>query len=438
MIRSDSCSHIIEGSLEIVSTHEPRGNFHCVLDFDKLSFFKSEESRELVAFYQLTPMTKILTPEGGPIFQLVFGDNDVLSLQAPDNSSALSWTMALRSRNLSALSIDSFTMLGMIGNGCYGKVYLARKNDTQKTYAIKVIPKNHLVECDKLQTVIRERHILAQMSHPFIVSLFYAFQSRTNFYLCLEYIPGGELFTYMRRKGHIPLEEAKFYIAEIALALHHLHTLGIVYRDLKPENVMLGSDGHIKLTDFGLAKELATDSTSTFCGTHEYLAPEIIKHQPYGRDVDWWTLGIFFYEMLFKRTPFSSITQFKLYQKILNKNPVIPDYPNTDVVSLIIGLLQKDPKKRYHFQDIIHHPLFADINFDELLEKKITPPFIPTVKDFTADMVKLVPETSNPPEDFTNTNDDSVIVNNFTYDGDNVFQCTPDFCEPPDVVVELS
>lgn len=271
----------------------------------------------------------------------------------------------------------------MIGRGFYGKVTLAQKIDTGELFAIKSIHKRRLVQSNRIHTVLTERNVLAQASHPFIVTLYYAFQNQSKFYLCLEYVSGGELFFRMQQNTQgLPIDDVKLYAAEIALALRHLHSLGIIYRDLKPENVLLDSKGHVKLTDFGLSKDLHSDQlTSTFCGTNEYLAPEIVSHIAYGFQIDWWTLGILIYEMMFGKTPFKSTNKAQLFKRILQADIHFPTNVDPDAEDLILGLLNKDSSKRFGFEQMRHHCFFSGYNFDDILNKKIKPHFIPTEKD---------------------------------------------------------
>ena len=214
--------------------------------------------------------------------------------------------------------MDNFKILSVIGRGYYGKVMLVQEIKSPKNfYAIKSIRKTTLKESNSIHTIVAERNVLAKCKHPFIVSLKFAFQTPSKFYFGLEYAPGGELFYHMQHRGLLPLEEVRLYVAEIALAFDFLHKNNIIYRDLKPENVLLDADGYVKLTDFGLAKDLSSiNQTSTFCGTTEYLAPEIIRHMEYSFSVDWWTLGILAFELLFGRTPFANQNRIKMFQNI--------------------------------------------------------------------------------------------------------------------------
>ena len=312
------------------------------------------------------------------------GEQDNIFI-ADDPEAAMSWVIALRAatfENKVPLTMDSFDILSTLGRGSYGKVMLVQKKSDQKLFAIKSIRKSILVQSHKVHTVFNERNILVKAKHPFIVELLSAFQTEAKFYLVLEYVPGGELFTYVKKKRTLPVVEARLYIAEIGMALEYLHKLGIVYRDLKTENILLGQDGHVKLTDFGLSKDLSfMEVTTSFCGTNEYLAPEIIRREQYSFMVDWWTLGILTYEILFGVTPFSNVNRARMFQAITLSEPRFPPGADPNAVDFISRLLDKNPKKRAKFSDLQSHPFWDGMDFQDVLEKKIQPVYIPVIKD---------------------------------------------------------
>lgn len=229
------------------------------------------------------------------------------------NTSLLSQQMTLVSPSASVNNNNStlhkvgksdFQLLKVIGKGAYGKVFLVRKIhgiDKNQYYAMKVLKKAHIVLHQKdTEHTQNERSILEEVRHPFLVRLFYAFQTDSKLYLILDYAPGGELFMYLEKEKMLMEDVAQFYMAELVLALEHLHKLGIIYRDLKPENVLLDQEGHVKLTDFGLSKVALNEDqrANTVCGTVEYMAPEILANLPYGKMVDWWSLGALSYDMM--------------------------------------------------------------------------------------------------------------------------------------------
>jgi serine/threonine protein kinase len=213
----------------------------------------------------------------------------------------------------------------------------------------------------------------------------FAFQSATKFYLGLEYIPGGELQMLKRKQGLFPVSQVRLYIAELALALNHLHSIGIVYRDLKPENILIAADGHLKLTDFGLAKDLSRlRLTGSFCGTADFMAPEIIEKQEYGFSVDWWALGVLTYELLFGETPFHDENRARLFTKISCHEPAFHPDAQPESIDFIKKLLMKNPAHRATFQGLVNHSFWNGLNFDDVLARRITPEFIPTITDLRA------------------------------------------------------
>lgn len=307
-------------------------------------------------------------------------------LTTKDNENLIRWVIALRSATFynPDFSMASFEIISVLGRGFFGKVMLVKSKETGELLAIKTVHKVRLIQSMKVQTILAERSILGKVKHPFIVDLRFAFQSSTKFYLGLEYVPGGELYRLLAQKERLDISQVRIYVAELALALGHLHSMGIVYRDLKPENVLIAADGHIKLADFGLAKNItSTMLTKSFCGTAEYMAPEIVNQQMYGMAVDWWALGILTYLMLFGNTPFHDENRSVMFQRIINEAPSFPDGADPAAVSLIEGLLVKQPGMRRGLKEMKKHEFFADVDFDDVLAKKFTPEFIPEIEDPT-------------------------------------------------------
>ncbi|XP_051515334.1 serine/threonine-protein kinase Sgk1-like isoform X2 [Myxocyprinus asiaticus] len=281
---------------------------------------------------------------------------------------------------------SDFDFLKVIGKGSFGKVLLARHRNDEQSYAVKVLQKKAILKKKEEKHIMSERNVLLKnVKHPFLVGLHYSFQTADKLYFVLDYINGGELFYHLQRERCFLEPRARFYAAEIASALGYLHSLNIVYRDLKPENILLDSQGHIILTDFGLCKENIepNGTTSTFCGTPEYLAPEVLHKQPYDRTVDWWCLGAVLYEMLYGLPPFYSRNTAEMYDNILNKPLQLKPNISNAARHLLEGLLQKDRTKRLGFTDdfneIKNHMFFSPINWDDLNAKKLTPPFNPNV-----------------------------------------------------------
>uniref|UniRef100_A0A672SVE3 Serum/glucocorticoid regulated kinase family member 3 n=1 Tax=Sinocyclocheilus grahami TaxID=75366 RepID=A0A672SVE3_SINGR len=267
------------------------------------------------------------------------------------------------------------------------KVLLAKRKRNGKCYAIKVLQKKVILNRREQKHIMAERNVLLKnVKHPFLVGLHYSFQTTDKLYFVLDFVNGGELFFHLQKERTFPEPRAKFYIAEMASALGYLHSLTIVYRDLKPENILLDSQGHIVLTDFGLCKEgiSQADTTTTFCGTPEYLAPEVLRKQPYDNTVDWWCLGSVLYEMLYGLPPFYSRDTHEMYDNILHKELVMRPGASTAAWFILQALLEKDHTRRLGYRDdfneVKEHEFFSTINWDDLEQKKLPPPFNPSVE----------------------------------------------------------
>jgi len=290
---------------------------------------------------------------------------------------------------------DDFELMTVIGKGSFGKVMQVKKKDNGKIYAMKVLRKEAIIARKQVAHTKAEKSILQKIQHPFIVRLHYAFQTKDKLYMILDFINGGELFFHLKKEGRFTEARVKFYAAQITCAISHLHSLGIVYRDLKPENILLDSNGNVTITDFGLSKEIKQDEgTHTFCGTPEYLAPEVLKGQGHGMAVDWWSLGTLIYEMLTGLPPFYSQNINIMYQKILNGELRFPSYVSPDAQSLLEGLLTRDVERRLGSgpdgsNNVKKHPFFKDIDFDKMERKELEAPFKPRVKDADKDTSQI-------------------------------------------------
>jgi len=259
-----------------------------------------------------------------------------------------------------------------------------KKKDTGKIYAMKVLDKKHILEHNEVEHTLAEKHILQRLHHPFLVNLNFSFQTEDKLYFILDYVNGGELFYHLQKEKKFAEERVKFYAAEILLALEHLHVNGIIYRDLKPENILLTNEGHICLTDFGLCKEgieKEDDRTGTFCGTPEYLAPEVLKGKGYGKAVDWWSFGSLVYEMLSGLPPFYSQDVQEMYRKIMTDRLKFPTGMSEESKSLLDGLLQRDINDRLKDPSLIkQHAFFKGIDWNMLYDKRLKAPYVPDVK----------------------------------------------------------
>ncbi|TPX40195.1 hypothetical protein SeLEV6574_g06740 [Synchytrium endobioticum] len=283
------------------------------------------------------------------------------------------------------VGLADFELLSVIGQGAYGKVYLVRLRDTGRVFAMKVLKKASIVVHSKMhEHTQNERTILEEVQHcPFIVNLHYAFQTADKLYLVLQYACGGELFTHLGIEGMFSEEQASFYIAELVLALDHLHQLGIIYRDLKPENCLLDAEGHILLTDFGLSK--TSLEAKTICGTVEFMPPEIILEQSYDKSVDFWALGIMTFNLLTGAGPFRSSNPKKLNERIIKAKFECPKYMSSYAKDFCIRLLKKSPAARLGagrngIEDIKKHGFFRKIDWKALTNKEVAPPIVPKVE----------------------------------------------------------
>ncbi|KAI9197352.1 kinase-like domain-containing protein [Polychytrium aggregatum] len=279
------------------------------------------------------------------------------------------------------IGINDLIIDRTLGTGSFGRVHLVRLKATGKFYAMKVLKKTEIVKMKQVEHTVNEKSILEQLDFPFLVSLLGTFQDCANLYFVLEYVQGGELFTYLRRCGRFPNLVARFYGAEVISAFEYLHERDIIYRDLKPENLLIDAQGHIKITDFGFAK-VVPDVTWTLCGTPDYLAPEIIQSKGYGRAVDWWALGVLIYEMLAGHPPFYDEDHFKLYEKILACKPKFPAHFDPNAKDLVKRLLTSDLTKRYGnlkggSGDIKKHKWFSGLDWQKLRTLQIPAPYVP-------------------------------------------------------------
>ncbi|XP_065184052.1 serine/threonine-protein kinase Sgk2-like [Sycon ciliatum] len=289
-------------------------------------------------------------------------------------------------QNQELVSVQDFKLLKVIGKGNFGKVLLAQQIESGEYYAIKVLAKTSILRKNKSQQIMAERNVLLHNArHPFLVGLHSSFQSSKHLFLVLDYVNGGELFYHLQREQSFSEPRSRFYAAEISSALGYLHSMNIIYRDLKPENILLDAEGHIKITDFGLCKEgiMDGDTTGTFCGTPEYLAPEVLQKKLYTKAVDWWCLGCVLHEMLFGLPPWYSTNLAEMYNGILTQPLRLKSTISANARTILRDLLEKDPEERLGYkeglQNIMSHVFFDEINWPNLYERKIPPPWNPSV-----------------------------------------------------------
>uniref|UniRef100_A0AAZ3NPA5 non-specific serine/threonine protein kinase n=1 Tax=Oncorhynchus tshawytscha TaxID=74940 RepID=A0AAZ3NPA5_ONCTS len=275
-----------------------------------------------------------------------------------------------------------FELRKVLGQGSFGKVFLVKKAtgpDAGQLYAMKVLKKATLKVRDRVRTKM-ERDILVEVNHPFIVKLHYAFQTEGKLYLILDFLRGGDLFTRLSKEVMFTEEDVKFYLAELALALDHLHSLGIIYRDLKPENILLDEEGHIKLTDFGLSKESIDHENKaySFCGTVEYMAPEVVNRRGHTTSADWWSYGVLMFEMLTGTLPFQGKDRKETMTMILKAKLGMPQFLSSEAQSLLRNLFKRNPTNRLDgVEEIKRHHFYCTIDWNKLFRRELHPPFKP-------------------------------------------------------------
>ncbi|CAI2360806.1 unnamed protein product [Moneuplotes crassus] len=293
-----------------------------------------------------------------------------------------------------AVTLEDFEIIDFLGQGTFGKVYLTKLRSTGSLYAIKSISKEILKEYDQEENTKLEEQILLSCDHTFLLGMDFVFQNEESIYFVMPYVQGGELYRLLKKNKRFPEEIVKFYTIQLILGLEYLHDRNIVHRDLKLENILIDADGYIKIIDFGLAKILKNEEeTMTFCGTPEYLAPEIISSKGHHRAVDWWAVGVLIYEMLIGVTPFYNKNRNLMMSKIQFSKIVFPnkkkykiDYSD-QAKDIICKLLEKKKDKRLGTEEdakeILTHPWFKGIDIEEIRNKKLSAPFKPEVKNKT-------------------------------------------------------
>lgn len=288
--------------------------------------------------------------------------------------------------------LEDFEMMRIVGKGTFGKVFQVMHKKTKKVYAMKCIRKDVVLENEQMDSLKLEKEILYSIEHPFIVGMDYVFENNLRIFFLMDFIEGGELFRHLVQVRRFPEDQARFMIAQVAIALGHLHEKNIVYRDLKPENVLFNRDGYLLLADFGLATKVDKDKLATsFCGTAEYLSPEMLNGDGHDHTVDWWTLGILLYEMLVGIPPFFNKNKHKMYFLIKEHKVTFPVpekhniYVSPEAADLINKLLMKKKDERIGakggVQEILAHPFFKDLDIQALLQKKLEPGYKPQIND---------------------------------------------------------
>uniref|UniRef100_A0A8C6NM99 Protein kinase C n=1 Tax=Nothobranchius furzeri TaxID=105023 RepID=A0A8C6NM99_NOTFU len=280
-------------------------------------------------------------------------------------------------------TIEDFTLHKMLGKGSFGKVFLAELKRSGQFFAVKALKKDVVLMDDDVECTMVERRVLSlAWENPFLTHLYCTFQTKENLFFVMEYLNGGDLMFHIQNCHKFDLHRATFYAAEIICGLQYLHSKGIIYRDLKLDNVLLDSDGHIKIADFGMCKENMQDEsrTSTFCGTPDYIAPEILLGQKYNSSVDWWSFGVLLYEMLTGQSPFHGCDEEELFQSIRTDNPVYPSWLTKAAKDILVKLFVREPEERLGVKgNIRHHGFFSSVDWKAVEQRQVAPPFKPTL-----------------------------------------------------------
>uniref|UniRef100_A0A6Q2XEW1 protein kinase C n=1 Tax=Esox lucius TaxID=8010 RepID=A0A6Q2XEW1_ESOLU len=287
-------------------------------------------------------------------------------------------------------SIQDFKCVAVLGRGHFGKVLLAEYRSTGEMFAIKALKKGDIVARDEVDSLMCEKRIFETVNsvrHPFLVNLFACFQTQEHVCFVMEYAAGGDLMMHIHADVFSE-PRAIFYAACVVLGLQFLHENKIVYRDLKLDNLLLDTEGYVKIADFGLCKEGMgfRDRTSTFCGTPEFLAPEVLTETSYTRAVDWWGLGVLIFEMLVGESPFPGDDEEEVFDSIVNDEVRYPRFLSTEAISIMRRLLRRSPERRLgagerDAEEVKRHLFFRNMDWNGLLAKKVKPPFVPTIQD---------------------------------------------------------
>jgi serine/threonine protein kinase len=352
-----------------------------------LSYY-AKEGGELIKRFDIRDANIDAYPKSKRSFAFsIITSKRTLEISADNEADRQAWLSKLQSHiktEKMKVDLDSFDIMKLLGQGAYGKVRMVQLKTTKQIFALKSMSKRKLAEFDLAERTIAERDIMLQLNHPFIVALRSTFQTETKVFMVMDYIGGGELLSRIKQEGVLSEDCVRLYAAELVLGIEYLHKEKVIHRDLKAENILIDDKGHVRITDFGLVKKLesGTQKATTFCGTSEYMAPEIITDHPYTEVVDWWALGILIFQMLFGQVPFSDRNPTKVYRMICREEIIFPHSASEAARELISGLCTKDPGSRLGgpprgAADIKAMAFFEGIDWDAVSRRALTMPWIP-------------------------------------------------------------
>uniref|UniRef100_A0A8C6UHX9 protein kinase C n=1 Tax=Neogobius melanostomus TaxID=47308 RepID=A0A8C6UHX9_9GOBI len=351
-----------------------------------------------------------------PLFMIIIS-NISLSIQPEIHHSSLGSNSI---SHMTCIGIDNFIFHKVLGKGSFGKVLLAELKGRGEYFAVKALKKDVVLMDDDVECTMIEKRVLAlAWDNPFLTHLFSTFQTKEHLFFVMEYLNGGDLMFHIQEKGRFELYRTTFYSAEIICGLQFLHSKGIIYRDLKLDNIMLDHEGHIKIADFGMCKEnvFGENRATTFCGTPDYIAPEILLGQKYSFSVDWWSFGVLLYEMLIGQSPFHGDDEDELFESIRMDTPHYPRWINKEARDLLERLFERDPSRRLGVVGNLKlHPFFKSINWTSLERREMEPPFKPKVKapndcsNFDREFLSEKPRLSYCEKNFIDSMDQSAFA----------------------------
>ncbi|CAK9299865.1 unnamed protein product, partial [Gordionus sp. m RMFG-2023] len=405
---------IVDGWFKLLSQEE--GAFYNVPAYDDVSSefakFRSTKMKDGSSAWEYKTKTKhvLQTLEAGSTPEILSRTITRIDIHQEDGLNTKLTTDSSNLPNKDVIRLSDFQFVAVLGKGSFGKVLLGeRKGVPDELYAVKVLKKDVVIQDDDVECTMIEKRVLALPEKPHcLVKLHSCFQTMDRLYFVMEYVNGGDLMFQIQQVGKFKEPVTVFYMAEIAIGLFYLHNTGIIFRDLKLDNILLDSDGHVKISDFGMCKEniFGKMTTKTFCGTPDYIAPEIILYQPYGKSVDWWAFGVLMYEMLAGQPPFDGEDEEELFVAITDQSVSYPKSMSKEAVSMCKGFLTKNPVKRLGCEEdgerkVREHPFFRRIDWMQIENREVQPPFRPKIRhskdisnfdpDFTKEEPKLTP-----------------------------------------------